>query len=62
MTVELAQLQVQRLAEITRVCIYDDESFDLAIAKLFQMYSNQRENIKYLREECIKNGIKTLIT
>jgi len=60
-TVELTRLQGQRLADITSVCIYDDKSFKLAISKLFEMYSNQRENIKYLQEECTKNGIRTLI-
>jgi hypothetical protein len=61
MTIELERLQVQKLAHITNTKIYDDESFNLAMSKLFVMYGNQRENIKYLQEICTESGIKTFI-
>lgn len=62
MTVEVTDYQVKILSRITHICIYDDESFEMALAILFQMHKNQGTNIKYLQGKCKENGINTLIS
>lgn len=59
MTVEVLDYRIKQLANITKLCIFDDESFDQALFDLIRKYDNQKKNISYLQSELTKNGIKT---
>lgn len=59
MTVEVLDYRIKQLANITGLCIFDDESFDEALFDLIRRYDNQRKNISYLQSELTNNGIKT---
>ena len=61
MNVKLNEFQTSRLESITHMRVIDDDSFARSLSRLFEMYNNQGINIKYLQDECTKNGIKTLI-
>lgn len=61
MTVEVLDYRINQLSKITGVYIFDDESFDIALFRLIEKYSNQCKNIRYLQGELTKNGIKTLL-
>ena len=59
MTLEVLDYRIKQLANITGLCIFDDESFDEALFDLIRRYDNQKKNISYLQSELTKNGIKT---
>lgn len=59
MTVEVLDYRIKQLANITGLCILDDESFDEALFDLIRKWDNQKKNISYLQSELTKNGIKT---
>ena len=53
---------IQQLANESGICIFDEESFRMAIEMLILKKNNCSKNANYLMSECNKNRVKTLFT